>query len=344
MLNEKKKKIVEQIFENFNKNNIPYVIYKNYQTFPEIGNDLDVIVDYSYKDKALKIFKNTIENSNIKLYCIDYNGGYNIPAFNPIINLVYDWIESFNQIICIRIEFFNGIYSAKSTLYTSKEMISDRIKFNDIYIPSFEKQLTILLLTVLKNIVYYKQDVSSLDKKAMKYIEYIKDFYNKNPEKSKNEIYKKLGENGLIAIESILKNDINNFIKYTQKAKISFLANEFLKRPFYVSNVFMQKFKWDIERFYFPKTGILYKTILHPQTAQEVKDLLLKNKIFREYLIIDYKKKNLYKKEIKITLGRGNFILYTSNKIEYNCNSFEIAIDIIKNFAKKQELIYEKTN
>ena len=70
MWNEICSKVFRDLIEEYNKNNIKYIIFRNYENLPQKndGKDIDIIVGKNYFKLALKLLKDIYKRNGLKYY------------------------------------------------------------------------------------------------------------------------------------------------------------------------------------------------------------------------------------------------------------------------------------
>jgi hypothetical protein len=328
------------IFKSFNKENVEYVIYKNYQDFPETGMDIDVMINPEHRTKALGLIKIEAQKSKWQFVIMDTNHGSHIPGFNAVAIKLYQFDDLNKEIHFLQIEFFSGFYTSKSILYSAIDLLTNRQLFKSIYIPEYSKQTVILLFTLHNNLTHYKivdpeKNLSTKQK--------ILSYYEKDKIKITSQISKKMGVFGIKAMSQIQKGNDRLFLKFASLGKLYFLAKECLFNPRKVYCIIKVKKVWDEQRVTDPKSGVQYSYVLSSDVAIQLTKYLTSRKLFRESLIIDDNKTAENVKIIKKTMGRGNFVLCTNSANNSTAiDIYEHAKNVIKEYGFRQDVIHSE--
>lgn len=184
---------LDNLFLLFENNKIRYVILRNYQSLPDFldkGSDIDFLIDLeSYKniEKTLRSIPNLI-------ILISVNRLY-----------VKEFICSFNGVLCLKLDF-HPYEQWKGAIYlTNDDVLNQREKYKNFYIPSRFHQGIISLFSSMLHGGFIK----------LRYANSIKTSFSDNEDKIRTQ-HKKYGAKSIEALIRYSKNQIreDELIKY----------------------------------------------------------------------------------------------------------------------------------
>ncbi|MFH1645171.1 MAG: hypothetical protein ABIB11_02005, partial [Candidatus Omnitrophota bacterium] len=145
---------VENLFKGLNKNNISYLVMRNFSSLPEIiGNDIDILIDEKSKHCLLKILKNIALESNSVLI------SYNKISYNQHYAAIV--IKDKGKFACgiLHLDIKYSVFVHPFDLEPASRVInrSEKRLFNNIYIPSEVEELYLLVLHNLFGSAYKKE-------------------------------------------------------------------------------------------------------------------------------------------------------------------------------------------
>lgn len=134
------KQIYNHIFDEFNIRKIEYVILHSYEKLPEVINsDIDIAINMDKIESSITLLNNILEETD-----------WQIIQFWRHENFAVDCIIS-NDIEVIQIDFCTDYERNGRVLIPKEELINERVKYKDIYVPSYCSEfIYILLKKILK--------------------------------------------------------------------------------------------------------------------------------------------------------------------------------------------------
>ncbi len=132
--------LIDSLFKVFNQNDIPYCILHSYKYLPsKIESDLDIVVSSEYKNKLDIVLNHITFNSE---FSIIQNLYYDIP--NGYYYVFYK--HNSNPSLFIAFDFLVDDIGINRYYLKSYELLHNRIKYKNFYIPTFGIQIIYLLI------------------------------------------------------------------------------------------------------------------------------------------------------------------------------------------------------
>ena len=119
---------IRWILNEFNKQKIKYVVLRNYEKLPEIGHDLDLVVDNKYFDEIKKILSKCKDKFywdeflQIKLW-ESYIDDFSIHVFK---------LFNYEKNKCLHIDFFGGYTIWSASAFSIEDLLRERV-YEDFY-------------------------------------------------------------------------------------------------------------------------------------------------------------------------------------------------------------------
>ena len=330
-------KIGLQILKEIHNLNLNYCIARNFNTFPIIGNDLDIFFDcdITFLTEIIKNICNQYE------WVYFYNKKFSQwPQHNTVKTYSYILFSNKKDYYSnLQIDFFCGVSYLGQPILTSKKII-EKYSFFDREIGFYRtnnKLLGILTAFQIEGLGRRKINRIRNQKKIKRYMDtFLRSLncINKNDENFFNEMFALKLKDLEILHQFLIKNDLNNFCRKISSLKIKLLIKLLRKNPFYFSFLFVRRIIFLCKIYTFNSPGlIIYLDKVSNYLLDEID--FLRIKILPNLI-------NTFNLQNRKFLERGGIIIISKIKINKN----NLTINMIKkektNFYKKLLETYEK--
>ena len=274
------------LFQELNKSGIKYSIIKGYEEHPYYKNDIDIIIDPSDEMIFINIVRYSYGTSDYKIK-IDRESGGKLPGQEAIIIfLVFNESSDKRSFSLLRIELFQGIYLAKGTLLSFKEILETRQYCRGInaYIMSREHEALVLFMSIHKK-MKLNPKVNLKNAKFNNQIKKLKSLIGTGRNKIDNILRVKFGRNAVKAMDMLENKKFKRFKVLMNIEKILFIKKLILTAPRLLIRTIYAKSKWDINRLVFQKYSFLYSYDGNANEAKKISGYLLKKNIFRDVIV-----------------------------------------------------------
>ena len=281
-----KETFVAKLFTKLDEEGIGYSIIKGYETHPYYENDIDLIVDPSDINKLIRAAQYMYSSSDYKIK-IDRVSGGNIPGQKTIILfLVFKEFTNKRKMSLLRLELFQGIYLAKSTLLSHSEILKER-RFDaaiNAYVMSREHEALVLLMSIHKKIRWVTKK-NKTNAKMNSQIQKLNELSKDKRLKVDNLLRRKFGGYAVRTLEMLENKEYKLFRLVIIFAKIMFMMKSIITTPCRFIRTFCAKFKWDIDRYVLQKYSIVYVLKGNKTQGEELSKYLQNEKIFRDIIV-----------------------------------------------------------
>ena len=281
-----KETFVARLFTKLDEEGIGYSIIKGYETHPYYENDIDLIVDPSDINKLIRAAQYMYGSSDYEIK-IDRVSGGNIPGQKTIILfLVFSEFTNKRKISLLRLELFQGIYLAKSTLLSHSEILKER-RFDaaiNAYVMSREHEALVLFMSIHKKIRWVTKK-NRTNNKINSQIQKLNELNKDKRLEIDNLLRRKFGGYAVKALGMLENKEYRLFRLVIILAKIMFMMKSIITTPCRFIRTFCAKFKWDIDRFLLQKYSIVYGLKGNNTQGEELSKYLLNEKIFRDIIV-----------------------------------------------------------
>jgi hypothetical protein len=197
--------VVEEFFSALNKQNISYVVLRNYENLPyDVGNDLDILIDKSEIKQVNEILLDIFQKFNLFIkknhIRFSYQGIY-------IESLLF---KEFN----LQIDLYTSLVKGWIKYSNGKVILQNRVKYKGFYIPEPSHELQAIIFKELfaytKVRPKYFDQIEKLREKIIKknFFEVGEKYITKN---SYNVIYRKIVDNNPL-VDIKIKPKLINFL------------------------------------------------------------------------------------------------------------------------------------
>jgi hypothetical protein len=311
---------IRWILNEFNKQEIIYVVLRNYEKLPEIGHDLDLVAEKKYFDKIKKILNECKDKFywddflQIKLW-ESYINDFSIHVFK---------LFNYEKNKCLHIDFFGGHSIWSASAFSVEDLLKERV-YEDFYYKINPKH----------EIVIRSMQLSCA----------IRDHEYKRVLKLQNILKRLEAETTVLDAFKTLPIDIphdfyylkdQNFHNGFVKFKHNYFIKQLFKKPFRTLIRFLERIRFRLKIYTYAIPGILIfiKTKSLEENMSSIKkelNTLIEGNIVSDFGILRFSNlreiPKLYKK-----LLLGGVIIIDLPFLGSNFNSKLIKNSIIKRF------------
>ena len=281
-----KETFVTELFLKLDDEGIGYSIIKGYERHPYYENDIDLIVNPTDINKFIRVAQYMYNSSDYEIK-IDRVSGGNIPGQKTIILfLVFNTSTNKRKISLLRLELFQGIYLAKSTLLSHSEILKDR-QFNaaiNAYVMSREHEALVLFMSIHKKVGWVTQK-NIVNTKIKAQIQKLDELNKDKGLAIDNLLRRKFGGYAVSSLRVLMNKKFRLFRFIITSAKIIFMMKSIITTPCQFIRTSYAKFKWDIDRIVLQKYSMVYMLKGSNTQGEELSKYLQNEKIFRDIIV-----------------------------------------------------------
>lgn len=197
---EKHSRILYELFELFNKNDIKYFVLRNYKELPEknLSKDVDIIIDPKQINSARKLLKECFKNHLIEYF-------YETQYFNVFCSYGINLKTKFS----IHIDLISSYTSKGYEIFTFEEMYEHKVQYKNFY--ALNEYFEGVMLFIYKQFNYHNPKLKDEYKSIIKSTHF-------NFKEFRSLLFKLIGEDlSSKIIKSIENDDFDEFLKYSPK-------------------------------------------------------------------------------------------------------------------------------
>lgn len=275
-------KSVSLLIEELNQNDLEYSLARNWKKIPNIDGDLDLFVSYNQLEIFKEIFSKIKKKVGWDKLIVDYSWYFE----NKADSILVFYFKQLDNEECLQIDLFFGYSIMGLPFFKSDCLTENRQKFKNFYI--------------LKNDLY-------LELRLFQLYGYLNFSFNKPSKKT------------LIYLDEIKYNfSLENYSQFRLKMYILFLRLKFVVKNFFVdpfiffSGIF-RRFKYYVRIMKKINSSIFFINKMYQNDTKLLMKKKLKNKYFRNYLLINKFNPLLLIKVFKVVERNGIVVIFINN-------------------------------